>query len=216
MSIRSDLIDYMHHGSKKPFVSLQIGAGAGFDTKLAGKTWNSETTLQDTIRAYEIAGGHPLFNIGLPDIAKSNPVFVRKTNVEDKENERITESWMETPFGQLYWKGHEIPKQGYVPISYPVSFNDGLKAFDYVRWTADQHAKSLDFITEDLGADLELLKKHGPVSVQWNLQLFGLPTVDIENTKGHKHMIAASDYLFYDIPLENVQVIVKIAENYRI
>ncbi len=371
MSIRTDFIDYMHNGSEKPFVSLQIGAGAGFDTKLANKTWNSETTLQDTINAYQIAGGYPLFNIGLPDIAKSNPDFVRQTNVEHKENERITESWMDTPFGQLYWKGHEIPKQGYVPINYPVSFSDGLKAFDYVKWTADQHAKSLDFITEDLGANLELLQKHGPVSVQWNLQpfeLFGLPTVDnlvmlamihpkeyrqccdhvrevnldvckavfaagtdfvflggpgaemlspqlykdylipdskiitdhirslggltythicspiqpfldmklynemgidlfetlspppvgnveslakareilpkemctrgnigldvllngtveeieqktleiIEATKDHKHMIAASDYLFYDIPLENVQAIVKTAENYRI
>jgi len=38
----------------------------------------------------------------------------------------------------------------------------------------------------------------------------------IEATKGHKHMVAASDYLFYDIPLENVQAIVKTAENYRI
>ena len=28
-------------------------------------------------------------------------------------------------------------------------------------------------------------------------------------TRGHKHMVAASDYLFYDIPLENVRAVVE-------
>jgi hypothetical protein len=181
MSKRSELIQYIRQGGDKPAVSLQVGAGAGFDTKLAGKRWNSETTLEDTIKAFEIVGGLPLFNIGLPDVGKSNPDFAKKTKIENKENERIVESWLETPFGELYWKTHEIPKQGCVPLNYPASFNDGIKVFDFAKWTADQYAKGLDYITEALKSDLGILQKHGAVSVQWNLQpfeLFGLPTVD--------------------------------------
>ena len=35
-------------------------------------------------------------------------------------------------------------------------------------------------------------------------------TIDVlEATRGSKHMVAASDYLFYDIPLENVKQVVK-------
>lgn len=180
-SAQKDFLDYVKNGHSKPFVSLQIGAGAGFDTKLAGKIWNSETTFEDTIRAYEIVGGHPLFNIGLPDMGRANPELVKTQNSEKREKERIAESRLTTPFGELYWKGHEIPKQGFVPLIYPLSFNDGTKAFDCVRWTADQYAKAIPAIPDLLEHDLKLLHKHGPVSVQWNLQpfeLLGLTAVD--------------------------------------
>ena len=33
----------------------------------------------------------------------------------------------------------------------------------------------------------------------------------IEATRGFKHMVAASDYLFYDIPLENARAVVEAA-----
>jgi uroporphyrinogen-III decarboxylase len=40
-------------------------------------------------------------------------------------------------------------------------------------------------------------------------------TLDVlEATKGYKHMVAASDYLFYDIPLENARAVVRTVENY--
>jgi uroporphyrinogen-III decarboxylase len=40
-------------------------------------------------------------------------------------------------------------------------------------------------------------------------------TVEVlEATKGTKHMVAASDYLFYDIPLENARAIVDTVNNY--
>ena len=34
----------------------KLAGGAGFDTKLAGKKWITETTIMDTIRAYETVG----------------------------------------------------------------------------------------------------------------------------------------------------------------
>ena len=36
----------------------------------------------------------------------------------------------------------------------------------------------------------------------------------LEATKSYKHMVAASDYLFYDIPLENIITMVKTVDNY--
>jgi len=37
----------------------------------------------------------------------------------------------------------------------------------------------------------------------------------IEATRGSKHMIAASDYLFYDIPLENVKTVIRTVSEYN-
>lgn len=37
----------------------------------------------------------------------------------------------------------------------------------------------------------------------------------IDATRGSKHMVAASDYLFYDIPLENVLAVVETARTCR-
>jgi len=37
MNARKFFIDYVKNGGNETFVSFQIGAGAGFDCKLAGK-----------------------------------------------------------------------------------------------------------------------------------------------------------------------------------
>ncbi len=42
MNPRERFINYVKQGGEEPFVSLQIGGGAGFDCKLAGKEWLSE------------------------------------------------------------------------------------------------------------------------------------------------------------------------------
>ena len=70
MTSREKLIDYVKNGGKEFLCSPQIGAGAGFDTKLAGKTWIGETTLEDTRRAWEMFDVVPLYNFGLPDISR--------------------------------------------------------------------------------------------------------------------------------------------------
>lgn len=55
MTAREQLISYVKNGGEKFLCSPQIGAGAGFDTKLAGKSWIGDTTLEDTRRAWEMA-----------------------------------------------------------------------------------------------------------------------------------------------------------------
>lgn len=181
MNIREKFINYVKNGGSEPFVSLQIGAGAGFDVKLAGKVWNSEGTLEDTIRAYEIVECDALYNIGLPDFQKAVPALRRKVETEDRGSERVTESVLETPYGPLKWKWHELPKIGTVPLKYPVTVDTMDTAFDQIKWFADQHVKGSPYIAELLSPSLEKLQPHGPVSVQWNVQpfeMFGLASVD--------------------------------------
>ena len=38
-SARDRFLDYIKEGNSDAFVSLQVGGGAGFDCKLAGKEW---------------------------------------------------------------------------------------------------------------------------------------------------------------------------------
>ena len=182
MDARERFVDYVKNGSDRPFVSLQIGAGAGFDVKLAGNTWNSHGTLDDLIRAYEIVECEPLFNIGLPGLtALNSDVRSVEATLTENEEERIWTSRIETPFGPLDWKFHEVPKTGTMILEYAVTDEDGLKAFDKVLWYAEQHAKGADRIPELLGENLAKLQPRGAVSVQWNLQpfeMFGLPAVN--------------------------------------
>ena len=60
---RERFIEYVKRGGQRPYVSLQIGAVAGFECKLAGKQWASEASLTDAIRAYEIVGCDPLLMV---------------------------------------------------------------------------------------------------------------------------------------------------------
>ena len=52
MTNRQKLLNYIKNGGDEFICSPQIGAGAGFDTKMAGKTWFSQTTHEDTKRAW--------------------------------------------------------------------------------------------------------------------------------------------------------------------
>lgn len=178
---RDKFIDYVKNGQDKPIVSLQIGAGAGFDVKLAGKLWNSEGTIEDTIAAYEKVGGEPLYNIGLPGLDQMDPGLVKKVKKEDKPNEKLRQEFLDTPFGTLEWKFHEIPKTGTMFLKYPVTVDDDQGAFDKIKWYCEKHHKAADKIPGVLGPAIEKIQKHGAVSVQWNLQpfeMFGLAPVD--------------------------------------
>ncbi len=173
MGMRQEFIDYVKNGGEKPVVSMQIGAGAGFDTKLAGKEWVSETTLDDLIAAYEKVQCLPLFNIGMgfdfvPEFKWEN------FEVSASDEYRDSGSRMETPYGELVWNFREQKKHGMTPTKYPLTIDSNL---DVVKWYAEQIQKNIHRAGELLVEPLAKLQPHGPVSVQWALQpfeLFGL------------------------------------------
>jgi len=173
MNAREKFIDVVKYGSDKPFVSFQIGAGAGFDCKLAGKEWNSEGTLDDTIRAYQIVGGEPMFNIGLPDVGSVIPNLVWQTNVKETENTKVISRSLNTPYGPINWKFQEQRKHGLTPMEYPLTM-DSEKVFDIVSWYTEQHLELVRKFDELIGPVLQKAQQHGAVSIQWNIQPFEL------------------------------------------
>ena len=158
-------------------VSLQIGCGAGFDCKLAGKQWLSQGTLDDTIRAYEIVECDPFFNFGLPEFCGIVPELSWQYETEQQGDNRYIHKGLQTPFGTLEYKFLEQKRHGITPLSFPLRHGDPL---DSVFWYVEQHFKALEHIEQQLIPILEKLQPHGATSVQWNIQpfeLFGLAAV---------------------------------------
>ncbi len=181
MDMREKFIDCVKNGSDEPVISIQIGAGAGFDTKLAGKEWISETTMDDLISAYQQVGGLPLYNLGLPDLGQYNEELRWETKTERSDKEIKTEKQLETPYGTITQSFNERKKVGIVPLEHAVTIDDGENAFNIINWYSEQHLKGKDHIAEALYPHAEKIKEHGPLSIQWNIQpfeMFGLPTVD--------------------------------------
>jgi len=169
MTCRERFVNFVRHGGSAPYVSLQIGAGAGFDTKLAGKEWVSETTLDDTIAAYRKVGCDALINIGLPDFGRFVPELAWKSESQIEADARTYQSWLDTPHGELRWELRELPRQGSTPTHYPMTFGD---TFDRVYWYIEQFHKASSYAAEALGPHLEPLHPEWPVSVQWSIQPF--------------------------------------------
>ncbi len=173
MNTKQRFIDVVKNGSDSPYVSLQIGADAGFDCKLAGKEWISEGTIEDTIRAYEIVGCDPLLNVALPDLGSIVESLKWNTKIESSDNKRITFKNLETPFGEIHWQLHEQPRHGITPKLYPLT-SDSENFFDIVNWYAQQTAKAESRIGELVNPIVEQYGTTSPIDIQWNIQPFEL------------------------------------------
>jgi len=169
MTHRKTLLEYVHHGGDSCLISLQIGAGAGFDSKPAGKEWVSETTLDETIAAYELVGGTAFINLGLPGFEKYIPDLAWKNATEDCGQERITVSTLETPYGRLQWKLHERKRQGTTPVDYPVHFGDCLEP---VKWIIEKQFEALPYIPDMVGPLVDKTYPEFPLCIQWSVQPF--------------------------------------------
>ncbi len=173
MNTKQRFIDVVKNGTDRPYVSLQIGAGAGFDCKLAGKEWISEGTVEDTVRAYEMVGCDPLINIALPDIGRIVPSLKWQTRTQNLPERRVTDKSLQTPFGDIYWQLLEQPRHGITPKVYPLT-SESEHFFDIVSWYAEQTAKAKDRIGELINPVVEKYGTSGPIDIQWNIQPFEL------------------------------------------
>lgn len=169
MTMRGRFLNHVRNGGEHPFVSMQIGAGAGFDTKLAGKEWASETTVADTIRAYEIVGGDALINLGLPDLGQAAPELAWKSECFPQGEVKVTRTWLDTPHGTLSWELHERKRQGSTPVKYPIAYGDSL---DPVRWLLDRQFEAVSRVPELVGPVLAQAHPEYAVCLQWSVQPF--------------------------------------------
>ena len=104
MTNREQFIHYVKYGGDHYVCSPQIGAGAGFDARLSGKTWLGSVSLQETMAVCRMFDMLPLYNAGLPDLGPlAEGVRVESSRSEANEGtRRIDESDFITPVGKLH------------------------------------------------------------------------------------------------------------------
>jgi len=171
MNKREIFLNYVKNGGKK-FCSPQVGAGAGFDTKVAGKEWISETTLEDTINAVEKFDIVPLINVGCPfEACTKNSKWIEKT-VEKSEKRIVKDYYLKTPKGTLVRKTIEEKKRGASMVKYAVTCEGDLDAFEYYL----DELLETDFtqVTRETADVVSKINGRGALSVQWPVQPYEL------------------------------------------
>lgn len=182
MTNRNILIEYVKNGGEKFLCSPQIGAGAGFDTKLAGKTWITETTLEDTIRACKKFDMVPLYNFGVPDLAEKARGITSKGNSSIEGNRRIYSGRLITSKGELSSRTIEEELKGCVPVQYYISQEEELEILEYY---IDSILEAGDYshITAHVERLRQAIGEQEAMDIQWAMQpyeLLGFP--DTMNT----------------------------------
>ena len=172
MTKRQRFLDHVRHGGP-PICSPQIGGGAGFDTRLAGKEWISQTTLGDTIAAVERFDIVPLINVGLPDLGCCDDKLAWRQVDRQESDDRIeTHEALETPVGTLVRKGIEEKRKGFFQPKYPVETADDLPALEHYIDAA--LAADLAAVTAGVRRTVEEIADRAALSVQWSVQPYEL------------------------------------------
>jgi len=167
MTKRDIFVDYVKNGGEK-FCSPQIGAGAGFDTKLAEKEWISETTLDDTLNAIEMFDIVPLVNVGCPYESCVKRFRWEGYMTESSGDRRIWESQLRTPAGTLIKKTCEMKRNSPFGLKYPVTCEQDLDVFGYYL----NELMETDFsMVADATCDIvRKIDGRAALSVQWPVQ----------------------------------------------
>ncbi|MBQ4354874.1 MAG: hypothetical protein IJC71_08280 [Clostridia bacterium] len=180
MTNREIYKNYVRYGGKQFLCSPQIGAGAGFDTRLAGKTWMSETSLEDTRAACRRFDMSPLYNMGLCDLTQlTDEVTVTgKTEVSANGKRRTYSSVFHTPVGALTSKALEEEYMGVCPVEFYVREEEDLDVFEYYL---DRLLEVKDFskVTEGVKWCRSVIGEDDPMDIQWAMQpyeLMGFPS----------------------------------------
>ncbi|MGN1099692.1 MAG: uroporphyrinogen decarboxylase family protein [Christensenellales bacterium] len=168
MTNRQKFIDYVKNGGEKPICSIQIGAGAGFDTKVIGKDWISATTIEDTIAVTQQFDMVPLYNFGL-DVLSPSDLAWGTSGMEQNENTHKWHNFIETPFGNLTQDVIEQIHTGVTRTAAPVKGEEDLDAFE---WVLDRilHGKNYGKLTDTIGECCKKIGDLGAIDFQWGMQ----------------------------------------------
>ena len=170
MTNREQFIHYIKTGEGKFICSPQIGAGSGFDTKVSGKTWFSQTTYEDTKYTCEQFDMIPLYNFGLPDLTQLTPhIHWERQPVKISETGRRSyRSDFVTPAGRLYNTTVEDELKGSCQTKYLITDEDEL---DILEYYLDRLLEVEDFsvITTQV-AQMRKIVGDNALDVQWAMQ----------------------------------------------
>lgn len=180
MTNREIFKNYVKNGGK--FIcSPQIGAGAGFDTRLAGKTWMTATTMEDTIAACRQFDIVPLFNMGMCDLTTLvDDYSVSGTMEESKGGKRRTyKNTFHSPYGDLYSTLIDEEYMGACPTEFYIKDDeDQLKILEYYL---DALLEVNDFsrVTDTVKWCRSVVGEDDALDIQWAMQpyeLLGFPS----------------------------------------
>lgn len=168
---RTEFIDYVLKDSDKRVFSPQIGGGAGFAAKIAGKEWLSKTTLHDIIDATNKFNMLPLFNMGLPGI-KHDDLNYKHDTFAETENRIKTITTLNTPVGSLESISIEEKFKGGCPLESFVKTADDLKILEYYLDAAMD--ADLSEISKGIKKHIDIIDGRGALSIQWAMQPYEL------------------------------------------
>lgn len=175
MTNREKLLNYIKYGGDEFICSPQIGAGAGFDTKMVGKTWFSQTTHEDTKRVCEMFDMVPLYNFGLPDLtALTSDIHWQGEPVTVNENgRRFYKNNFVTPKGTLYLTVIEDELKGSCQTKYLITQEEELDILEYYLDSLLE-VKDYSDITRGVRGVRELLGEGEALDIQWAMQPYEL------------------------------------------
>ncbi|MFV0400825.1 MAG: uroporphyrinogen decarboxylase family protein [Oscillospiraceae bacterium] len=175
MNNRELLKHYVVHGGDKAICSPQIGAGAGFDTMLAGKRWISETTLEDLAAAWKRFDVVPLYNLGLPDLTQLVPDVETSAerHFEADKNRYVTDCRFCTPLGTLtsLLVEHEI--DGVSQTKYLIVDEDELEILE-IYLDRLLEVEGFSPITRGVREQREAVGEDVAMDIQWAMQPYEL------------------------------------------
>ena len=180
MTNREKLLNYIRHGGDKFICSPQIGAGAGFDAMIAGKTWLGQATMEDTMNACAMFDMTPLYNMGLPDLTKLVPeIQISYTMTLSRGGKRKNhKNVFTTPVGELTSMSIEDELSGGCPIEFYVKEEEDLDVLEYYL---DRLLEVTDFsiVTEHVRNCRKLVGEENAFDIQWAMQpyeVWGFPS----------------------------------------
>ena len=174
MTNREIVKNYIKNGGDYYYCSLQIGSGAGYDVKLAGKTWFSSATLEDTINAYRRYDMLPLYNCGMMDLADLSPdIYWEELERVESGSSRSWKNRLVTPKGSLELHTREDEFKGTFQTKYLITEEDELSILECYLDTllenndfspVEKHVKRLRAV---LGED-------EPMNIQWCMHPYAI------------------------------------------
>ena len=180
MTNREKLLNYIRHGGDKFICSPQIGAGAGFDAMIAGKTWLGQATMEDTMNACAMFDMTPLYNMGLPDLTKLVPeIQTSHTMTLSRGGKRKNhKNVFTTPVGELTSMSIEDELSGGCPVEFYVKDEEDLDVLEYYL---DRLLEVTDFsiVTEHVRNCRKLVGEENAFDIQWAMQpyeVWGFPS----------------------------------------
>lgn len=173
MTNRKKFIDYVRNGGPRPICSPQIGAGAGYDAKIAGK---KAAVIEDTIRVSEMYDMLPLYNFWVDVGATDARLMWQPSGSRSIDKVTIYESRIATPYGGMTVET-SVTEAGDSYRSKDAVIDE--KDFEKLHWYLDTvYAGNFEKISKIAYFAEKAIGGRGAIDFQWGMQpyeLFSIP-----------------------------------------